>query len=77
MGVDQGQEGSKLDLIVIRSIGLFSRISGCDFGTDLSVILDSVQLSDALLQLTLQHQSHAIEKLKCRIATENNWEGDR
>ena len=37
---------------------------------DLTVRLDQVKLSDSLLQLTLQHQSQTVEKLKCRVATE-------
>ena len=42
--------------------------------SNLCVILDSVQLPDAFLQLSLQYQSHAIEKLKCRITTETDLE---
>ena len=39
---------------------------------DLGVGLHRVQLPDALLQLTLQHQGHAVEEFKCGISTEIN-----
>ena len=70
MGVDEGQEGSKLYLIRMVRMKVIVMVDV----SNLCVILDSVQLPDAFLQLSLQYQSHAIEKLERRIATETDLE---
>ena len=70
MGVDEGQEGSKLYLI--RMVRMTLKLM--DDVSNLCVILDSVQLPDAFVQLSLQYQSHAIEKLERRITTETDLE---